>query len=129
MATSTENQEQSLANRMRLIVHRTTFHARIYLYLRQEGYTVADAMSRACIECAECGGYADHWHLMTGTTADDEEQDLWDLVYGCTLHSDMPMACGHEANISLESGEWQPHCDECSNPSDDNGEDENEEPN
>jgi hypothetical protein len=93
------------------------FHTAIYQALREEYVPAVQAMAFATIECAECGGYADHWHTMTGTTHDDHEQDLFDLVYGVTLHSDIPMACGHEAELSLASvSDWYPHCDDCSVP-------------
>jgi len=63
---------------------------------------------------------------MTGTTYDDIEHDLWDLVDGCTLHSEMPMACGHEADLSLDTGEWVSHCRECPTGDDDDDDDDDE---
>ena len=89
------------------------FHAAIYQELRSRGYGVETAVQMSTIQCSNCGGYADHWHTMTGTTLDDREQDLWDLVNGCTLVGNM--ACGNEADLSLESDDWYPHCDNCDN--------------
>jgi len=100
------------------------FHARIYQELRLRGYRMTDAIQMATIECSACGGYADHWHTMTGTTLDDKPQDLWDLVEGCTLVGNM--ACGNEATVSLESGEYYPHCEDCDNENDESDDEDND---
>jgi len=99
---------------MNRIAHeRPALHKDIFKELRQRGFGLQDALQMATIECCECGGRADHWHTMTGTTADDHEHSLMDLIDGVVLHSDMPMACGHECEISLQTGEWYPHCEDC----------------
>ena len=85
----------------------------LYRALRTKNVPAKDAAAWADVRCCECDGPADHWHTMTGTTGDDREYDLMDLVEGVTLTSEMPMACGHTAELSLESDDWWPHCEDC----------------
>ena len=110
---------------------RPTFHRWIFDQLRQRGYGQKRAMELALIECAECGDYADHWHTMTGTTLDDRENDLSNLIDGVTLNGQM--ACGTEAKLYLDTdlgnyiaGEWMPHCEQCSRPDDDDDDDDHD---
>jgi len=89
------------------------FHRHLYEALRELGHPACDAYQASVIQCAECDGYADHWHTVTGTTLDDAERDLDELLEGCTLVG--PMACGPTADISLMTGDWWPHCELCDN--------------